>query len=313
MTVIELRNSFKKGKIEKKLYWQMLRERFLPLIELQKSIQDSDDDCSIEINGQDIILSWNGIRLAFDFSQTFCRAEGILSLGGNPEQEDFDYIASLIKPGDVVMDVGANVGLVSILLLKAEPELERIYAFEPLPDTFAKMKHNLLLNGLPKKINPVNVGMSDKQGSFDFFLPGENEAASMQPNMDEFYMQESVDGRYTGVKKMYKVQCKVTTLDEFVAENNIDRVNFIKIDVEGNEKNVLLGGINLLKRYHPVIYTEMLRKHAARFGYHPNEIIDYMKSLDYGCYSYQNGKLEPFVEMTDDTVETNFFFMYEKQ
>ena len=121
-------------------------------------------------------------------------------------------------------------------------------------------------------------------------------------------MQESVDGHYTGVKKMDKVECKVTTLDDYVAENNIARVNFIKIDVEGNEKNVLLGGREVLKKYHPVVYCEMLRKHAARFGYHPNEIIEYMKSLDYKCYTLHDGRLIPFTEMTEDTVETNFFF-----
>ncbi|WP_297967367.1 FkbM family methyltransferase [uncultured Anaerovibrio sp.] len=187
--------------------------------------------------------------------------------------------------------------------------MSKIYAFEPLPDTFAKMKHNLELNGLPEKIYPVNVGMSDKAGTFDFYLPGENEAASMQPNMDEFYMQESVDGHYTGVKKMDKVECKVTTLDEYVVENNIDRVNFIKIDVEGNEKNVLLGGAEVLKKYHPTVYCEMLRKHAARFGYHPNEIIEYMQSLGYSCYTLHDGELIPFAEMTEETVETNFFFV----
>lgn len=308
LTIIELRNAYKEGRIEKKLYWRMLRERFLPLIELQKSIQDSGDDCSVEINGRDIILTRAGVRLSFDFSQTFCRAEGILSLGGNPEQEDFDYITSFLNPGDVVLDIGANVGLVSISLLKSQPNVEKIYTFEPLPDTYEKMKQNLELNGNPEKIHPVNVGMSDNAGTFDFYLPGENEAASMQPNMDEFYMQESVDGHYTGVKKMDKVECKVTTLDDYVAENNIDRVNFIKIDVEGNEKNVLLGGRAILKKYHPVVYCEMLRKHAARFGYHPNEIIEYMKSLDYKCYTLHDGRLIPFTEMTEDTVETNFFF-----
>lgn len=310
MTIIELRNAYKEGKIEKKLYWRMLREHFLPLIELQKSIKNSGDNCSVEINSNDIVLIRDGVKLAFDFSQTFCRAEGILSLGGNPEQEDFDFISSLIKPGNVVLDIGANVGLVSISLLKAQPKVGKIYAFEPLPDTFAKMKHNLELNGLPEKICPVNLGMSDKAGFFDFYLPGENEAASMQPNMDEFYMQESVDGHYTGVKKMDKVECKVTTLDEYVAENNIDRVNFIKIDVEGNEKNVLGGGANVLKKYHPIVYCEMLRKHAARFGYHPNVIIEYMKTLGYSCYTLHDGELIPFAEMTEDTVETNFFFMH---
>ena len=54
----------------------------------------------------------------------------------------------------------------------------------------------------------------------------------------------------------------------------------------------------------------MLRKHAARFGYHPNEIIDFMRKLNYSCYTFED-KLVKFEEMTDDTVETNFFFVYD--
>ena len=244
MDIIELRKAYTEGKIEKKLYWRMLRERFLPLIEYQKSLKSGAGEYidAIEITENDIIIKCDGINFAFDFSQTFCRAEGIIAMGGNPEQADFDFIGTLIKTDDIVLDIGANVGLVSLSILKAQPDVKGIYAFEPLPDTFAKMKHNLELNGSPAKIHPVNAGMSDRAGTFEFYLPGENEAASMQPNMDEFYMQESVDGHYTGKKKMDKVDCQVTTVDKYVEENNIDHVNFIKIDVEGNERNVLVGG-----------------------------------------------------------------------
>jgi hypothetical protein len=54
----------------------------------------------------------------------------------------------------------------------------------------------------------------------------------------------------------------------------------------------------------------MLRKWSARYGYHPNNVIDYLGTFGYNCFVLRGGVLVPFPEMTDDTVETNFFFMH---
>lgn len=208
--------SFAEGKLNKRIYWQMMREKFLSMLEYQKLLQECNKDVEIEITKKDIVLNFNGIRIAFDYSQTFCRAEAILALRGNPEQDDFDFMSRLLHPGDVIFDIGGNVGVVSLLLLHDNPEIGEIYSCEPLPETFEKMKKNLVLNGNPEKIHPVNLGMSNESGSFDFYLPGADEAASMQPNMDDYYMRESVNGVYTGRKKMEKIACRVSTLDDFV-------------------------------------------------------------------------------------------------
>ena len=62
------------------------------------------------------------------------------------------------------------------------------------------------------------------------------------------------------------------TIDHFIEEEGITNVDFIKIDVEGNEKAVLEGAYVTIKKERPLIYCELLRKHAKRFGYHPNEV-----------------------------------------
>lgn len=305
-----LYQAFKDGKLDKRIYWQIMREKFLPMLEYQNLLQSCNKDVVIEIAKNDIVLNFNGVRIAFDYSQTFCRAEAILSMRGNPEQNDFDFMNRFLHPGDVILDIGGNVGVVSLLLLYDNPEIGDIYSFEPLPVTFEKMKKNMALNGNPEKIHPFNIGMSNEVGSFDFYLPGADEAASMQPNMDDYYMRESVNGVYTGRKKMEKIVCQVSTLDDFTIQHGVPKVDFIKIDVEGNEYDVLLGGVNVLSRYKPIVYVEMLRKHAARFGYHPNDIIVYMKSLGYGCFVLRAGKLAQFDFMDDNTLETNFFFVH---
>lgn len=69
------------------------------------------------------------------------------------------------------------------------------------------------------------------------------------------------------------------------------------------------GALKTLKQDQPVVFTEMLRKWAAKFNYHPNEVIALFTSLGYECfYASIDGTLLDFNEMTDETKETNFFF-----
>ena len=87
------------------------------------------------------------------------------------------------------------------------------------------------------------------------------------------------------------------------------RPDLIKCDVEGGELKTFLGARNTLAEHRPVVFTEMLRKWAARFHYHPNDLIAFFATLDYVCYRIENGALTPMPHMTDDTAETNFFFI----
>ena len=74
-----------------------------------------------------------------------------------------------------------------------------------------------------------------------------------------------------------------------------------------------MGGANVLLKYKPLIYTEMLRKHSARFGYTPNDIIEFMKKHKYKCFYFSNGILKEFLEMNENTTKTNFFFLHEER
>ena len=107
---MELKNAFKTQKIEKRTYWKMMREKCALLMEYQKFLETFKDDIAICISKDDVILNYRGINLAFDFSQSICRAEGILNMGGNPEQEEFDFLFTCINPGDTVLDPFSGAG-----------------------------------------------------------------------------------------------------------------------------------------------------------------------------------------------------------
>ncbi len=101
---------------------------------------------------------------------------------------------------------------------------------------------------------------------------------------------------------------KTTTLDDYAVSHSL-RFDAIKLDVEGGELAALQGAKQVLTEHRPMIFSEMLRRHARAFGYHPNDIIAMMNSLNYGCFRTSGGNLAPFERMEEDTVETNFFFL----
>lgn len=313
MKTIELQNAFFKNLINKKLYWTLMRDNYSSVIPQLQSLISNGDECQnivIEKDGA-YLTKKNGVKIYFDFSQTICRAEGDLFMGQDYEKDEMDYIGNYLKnhASRNVLDIGGNVGIFSLDLAVENKSL--VYnIFEPIPNTYKKLLDNLKLNNKSEdNFKTYNIGLSNKAGSFDFYLPATDEAASMQPIEDSFYRKGSNEmGEYTGKDKMEKVVCLVDTVDNIVSSKGIDNIGFIKIDVEGNEKFVLQGAKETLSKFKPLVYCELLRIHSARFGYHPNEVIDYMAEFGYKCYVMKDKELIQIDKITEETVETNFFF-----
>ena len=291
-----------------------MRENYTHILpELMELLKNHEECKTIIINADEVVLEkQNGLKMFFNFQESFSRAEIDLCNASDPEKEDIKAISNLMlkKNCKVAFDIGANVGMFS-LELSCEHTLTDFYLFEPIPKTFSKLLKTIELNEKSnKKFHAFNIGMSNKSGSFDFYLPGESEAASLQPIDDPFYRKKSDKfGNYTGSIEMEKIKCLVSTVDEFTAKNKIKTVDFMKIDVEGNEKFVLEGAKEVLKEFHPLIYCELLRKHAKRFGYHPNDVIAYMREFGYKCKTVRNGSLIDVVSIDELTEETNFIFL----
>lgn len=308
MEINKIKQEYADGNITKRVYWSLFREKMLSMLEIQGFIENSDTCQNIEIGKDGIVLSLlSGEKMLFDFTQPICRPEVMLT---QTEEEDWSFLKKLIHEKDVIFDIGANQGIFSIQALNYCSDLD-IYAFEPLQNTYKKMQRNLKLNSMEDKLKIFNMGISNETGYVTFYLPPACEAASMTPNNDDFYMSEGNVGQKIIEKRMDEVVCQVMTLDDFVAEHNIDRSDFIKCDVEGAEKLVVDGGARVFCELKPMLYIEMLRKHAKRFGYHPNDIIKQMKEWGYSCYRIENHKLYQFNFMDESTVETNFLFLNE--
>lgn len=317
MKLEKLVEAYENNKIDKRLYWDLLREKLTALDEIHQLLKSNFECNYITISKDGIILNFDDdINLLFDFSQKICRSEFIL---GKTERESFDFLDKIINEIDnfkllsnskdtceevKIIDIGANVGRVSLHFAKYHKSAV-IYALEPVKTTFCWLERNLSLNK-NNNIKPFNFGCYNSNEDLTFYVPIENEAASARPIEDDYYIKNDKE------EKVQKIVCKVKTLDSFVDEQEIDSVDFIKVDTEGAEKYVFEGAVKVLEKFKPIVYTEMLRKHAARFSYHPNEIIKMFKSLGYSAYIIINNKLCYFEEMDDSTQETNFLFLHNK-
>jgi FkbM family methyltransferase len=211
------------------------------------------------------------------------------------EEDELLMQYSLIEENDVVFDIGGNYGWYSIHIAKKFPN-NKIYTFEPLPNTFSTLINNINLNDT-QNINPINIGLSKEKGEFTFYC---------DPNL-------TVNASLTNVgenSNAIEVKCKVDVLDSFVMENSIKKLDFIKCDIEGAELFALLGAKKSILEFKPKIFIEMLRKWSAKFGYHPNDIISYLKDLGYSCYIINGHTLLKIFEVTENTHETNFVFLH---
>jgi FkbM family methyltransferase len=136
-----------------------------------------------------------------------------------------------VKPGDVVIDAGAWIGDFSAY---AASKNATVYAFEPVKTTFDWLCKTAILNE-PGKIIPVQKGLGKQEGNIVI-------------SIDEGHS----GGNSTVIERGAATeQITITTLDKFVAENQIERIDFIKADIEGAERDMLRGATNVLKTLSP--------------------------------------------------------------
>lgn len=142
----------------------------------------------------------------------------------------------LVKPGDTVFDVGANVGFTAAVFSQLAGPAGKVLAFEPAPSTFAMLEHAV---GAFANVRPVNAGLAQAAGELDFFMPRRHDMAGFKPR-----------------RNAAKITIRATTLDEAAATWGAP--DFVKIDVEGFEPAVLAGGRRTLRDIRPIIAFEAL-------------------------------------------------------
>lgn len=196
----------------------------------------------------------------------------------------------LVKPGAVIFDVGANFGYYSITLAAHLNRDCTVYAFEPFPVTYERLSKNISLNGLAGCVRPVRLAASDSAGCGSMKAdPGNKGTAHITKR----------DGDVV-----------LTTIDQFCADNGIESVHFMKIDVEGFEPCALRGGAETIKRSTPVILIELNPVTLRRAGSSVPEVVDILKGHGYSLYVTNRRRLEPLASLPNGPSYVDTFCLH---
>ena len=302
MEILKLKNMFLNNEIKKLQYMEVMYDKYHhKLYEYMSYIKENKNVKEIIINEDNVIINFNildeNIKLVCNFNDKVCMPFLLFNIG-NYEESEMNIILKCINENDTILDIGANIGLYTIYLNKHFKNINT-YSIEPMKFTYDLLSKNIELNNI--KSNIYNIGLSDKDGIEKFYFNKAETAASSMKNLRE-------DTENTEI-----VECKINKLDTFIFDNNIKKIDLIKIDVEGAELLVFRGGVESLKKYKPIIFSEMLRKWSKKFDYHPNDIINVLNEIGYSCFAINNNGIQKISNINDDTQETNFIFFDENK
>ncbi len=192
---------------------------------------------------------------------------------------EYRFLKNLLKSGETAIDVGANIGTISICMSKAVGPTGRVISFEPDPVTYKAMVDNISLNKLGN-IVPVNVAVGKAGELRDF--------CRLKKSSDMSHFLGSEKG-YAGPSDMIKVQC--TTIDDLFEKRKLKRVALLKIDVEGAELEVLQGAAQVLANgLVDSLVVEMFDNNCANYGYRARSIVDFLSQYDYKPHEVVDGE-----------------------
>jgi FkbM family methyltransferase len=209
--------------------------------------------------------------------QIFPRGELIDFLPFMPlfERTEMQLVGRLLKPQMKVIDAGANIGIYSLLAARCVGDQGQIWAFEPSQSTYGLFLDNLTLNGVTT-VAANRLALSDVQGQLT--LRSENGFGDLYRHLD--YAGKASPGDLVET-------VDVTTLDDFAAANQIDEIDFLKIDVEGGEYLLLKGSQLLLTRsLNVIVMVEIEEDWCRRNGFKTEDGFELLKSLGFNLYSW---------------------------
>lgn len=168
--------------------------------------------------------------------------------------------AKLVHNGDVFFDIGAHVGYYTLLASKLVGEEGKVYAFEPFSRNIKLLKKHIFINNI-SNTKIFELALSNKIGQ-SFFTS--NECNSMN------HLSDTADPD--------SIEVYTSSLDHLFDEGKINKPSIMKIDVEGGEYEVLLGGKKILTKYHPIIF---LATHERMNPSVHNKCLNFLIQLGY--------------------------------
>lgn len=189
-----------------------------------------------------------------------------------PEYGEMMMLLKLLKEDDIFIDVGANIGVYS-LLAASKISRGRIFAFEPSMHSLPRLYENISINNLTNIIQVSEKVVSDRVG-YQYF-----NISNMSDYNHIAYLKEEDVG----------IKIPSISLDKFISEKKLSQIKLIKIDVEGVEFLVLKGlQKNLAAKKVDILIVEITEWTSNRFGFSPEQVFNYLKNYGFILYYFDH-------------------------
>jgi len=199
------------------------------------------------------------------------------------DKKNFAAVETLVQPGAICMDIGANIGIYSAVLSRLVGPTGHVHAFEPVRHIRRKLRTNLAFNGA-RNVTVNDFALGDVPGSLEMFQVKEGQfragTSTLVRNNNVETMGEDAFERQT---------VEVRTVDTY----GLDRVDFMKIDVEGFEFNVLKGAVETLRKHRPAILFEHDQGRLEGLAGDERQFAELLGGLGYSCFE---------LDLSDDEV-----------
>jgi FkbM family methyltransferase len=204
-----------------------------------------------------------------------------LLFGGFYEYDVEYFLRSYLRPGMVVIDGGANVGVISLISGNRVQPSGQVHSFEPLPATFAILKENVISNRMENIIYVNRLALanrSDRIACLDS-VPYHSHLTSIKAKGKD---------QIKGTAELRFEEVETITLDEYIVKRDIKRVDLLKLDIEGCEFGAVKGARELINRYSPVVICEFNDFTLNRLGSSIKELHAIWEEYGYEFFDYSH-------------------------
>jgi FkbM family methyltransferase len=250
----------------------------------------------LKVLPEDTSIPYEGFRLFYNRGNMLVarfRREGVF------EPELVDALAKHLSkvPAPILLDVGANLGFISLALLRRLPQL-KIIAVEPGPKQFAYLSRTITRNNLSDRIKVVNAALSDKEGTIDFYIHEGGDQA-----------KDGIADTGRG-ERTHKITVPCLTLNSLLASHNNTRPTTIKIDTEGAELLVLRGATETLSNSALTVFFELEASNLKAYPYSPTDVAAFIHKAGFTIQTLagqpvEQGDIEEAMLTTDTFVASH--------
>jgi len=195
---------------------------------------------------------------------------------------DHKYLNSLNFEGKTIYDVGGELGIITMFFAQRVGETGKVVTFEPNPQNYSSIINHINLNGF-SNVNVIKIGLGSKKELVKFVVPKQSSSRGTASSEKQ--------KQYLGDSEIQVYEIEIDTMDNQILVNNLPKPDFVKIDVEGLEIEVLSGMLQTIQNHKPEIFVEL-------HGVKEQEVVDFLLK-----HNYKVHQVEDVIDITEQNIE----------